>query len=87
MCVNPTERYTAEAALKDPWILGDDWTEAHVDSLLAELDDSTVSVVPASYTEEEWLRAAAAIAQDADDGSPTPELEPEPQQADEEDGF
>ena len=49
-----------------------------MDSLLAELDDSSVSVVPSSYTEAEWLSAVAAIAQDADDGSAVqPELEQE----------
>lgn len=82
MCVSTVDRYTAEAALKDPFILGDDWTEAHVDSLLAELDDSSVGAVPSAYTEAEWLKAVAAIAQDADDG-----VQPEPEAADEEDGF
>ena len=82
MCVSIDDRYTAEAALKDPFILGDDWTEDHVDSLLAELDDSRVGAVPSAYTEQEWLQAVAAIAQDADDG-----VEPEPEVAEEEDGF
>ena len=57
-----------------------------MDSLLAELDDSSVSVVPSSYTEAEWLSAVAAIAQDADDGSAA-QPEPEQEEVDEEDGF
>ena len=77
MCVSTTDRYTAGAALKDPFILGDDWTEAHVDSLLAELDDCSIYAVPSAYTEEEWLKAVAAIAQEPDESS----------RDDEEDGF
>ena len=86
MCVTTADRYTAEAALKDPWILGDDWTEAHVDSLLAALDDSGIRAVPSSYTEAEWLRSVAAIAQESEgDGSGA---EPEPEaEDDEEAGF
>ncbi len=57
-----------------------------MDSLLADLDDSSVGAVPSSYTEAEWLSAVAAIAQDADDGSGA-QPEPEPEEADEEDGF
>ena len=46
MSVGTAERYTAADALKDPWILGDDWDVAKVDAMLAAMDDSSVRSVP-----------------------------------------
>lgn len=49
-------RYSAEQALRDPWLLGGavPWTNDYVTATVAEMDDTAVAQ-PASYTPEGWM--------------------------------
>ena len=87
LCVDTASRYTAAAALKDPWVMGDDWTEAMIDTMLGEMDGAGIAGVPSAYSEANWIAHVAAMAQEEDGpGAAEPEPEPEPEGV-EEDGF
>lgn len=67
-------------ALKQPWILGTDWTVETADSILAAMD-KTAAVVPGNYTS-----AAAWTAKVEELAGKVPKEEDKPD-SEEEEGF
>ena len=46
LCFEPAQRYTAAEALKDPWVLGTDWTTAYAEGISEAMDSSPVTFYP-----------------------------------------
>lgn len=64
LCVEPSARYTAAQALRDPWILGEDWTAAHVNDLIMEVEAASARAPPPplDYSHEQFEQLLATLA-------------------------
>jgi serine/threonine protein kinase len=89
LCVDVARRYTAAEALKDPWILGDDWSPDSVAAVLSEMNTTTV-VVPTGFEPEAWLarvRRVMSGEEGKEEGEDAAGSEEEPMECEEDDQF
>ena len=83
LCPNVSERYTAEQALMDPWIVTAAEPASLNQELLDAMDTSSLQV-PTEYTQDAWMQKVKTVmASKSDDGASEPEMAEE----DEEDAF
>ena len=60
LCPNVADRYTAEEALMDPWIVTAEEPASLNKELLDAMDTSSL-VVPTEYTQEQWMDRVKAV--------------------------
>ena len=72
-----SKRYTAEEALKDPWVLSSDQSEAEVDGLIRQMSHGPIASISANVEPEHWMEKLAQCRQAHQEAAGAGEPEPE----------
>jgi serine/threonine protein kinase len=76
LCPNIADRYTAEEALMDPWIVTAE-EPASLNRKLLDAMDTSQLVVPTEYTQEQWMGKVKAVMSMKGAAAPEPEMDGE----------